>query len=175
MGMGKNGVWHRSSDHGTSNTSSSSMKSRVKWSSKRRESDPDREAFGNNSHHQEATSRLAAQRAYMTRVSFRESIPRSLLQSYDDRECVAPIMPKEIKIGPKLGAGEFSNVYEIQSFNLFQDHATDVKNAEELEKRLFLKKHEKYRQTKKARYAVKRLKDDYFRDHDVDACFQAVR
>jgi len=38
-----------------------------------------------------------------------------------------------------------------------------------------LKQCEKYRETKKARYAVKHLKGDYFRNHDSDKCIQAVR
>ena len=121
---------------------------------------------------------LAAQGASAKRDSFKCGLPHSLLQSHNDRDCVAPIMLHEINFGPKLGSGEFSNVYEIESFNLQDDHACvkeGDKSVEEMEKRHFLKKYEKYRQTKKPRYAVKHLKGDYFRDHDADTCIQAVR
>lgn len=118
---------------------------------------------------------LAAQGASAKRDSFKCGLPHSLLQSHNDRDCVAPIMLHEINFGPKLGSGEFSNVYEIESFNLQDDHACGGKSVEEMEKRHFLKKYEKYRQTKKPRYAVKHLKGDYFRHHDADTCIQAVR
>jgi len=118
---------------------------------------------------------LAAQGASAKRDSFKGGLPHSLLQSHNDKDCVAPIMLQEINFGAKLGSGEFSNVYEIESFNLqiLRDHGG--KSVEEMEKRHFLKKYEKYRETKKPRYAVKHLKGDYFRDHDADQCMQAAR
>jgi len=127
-------------------------------------------------HCQEVIRLLAANRASAKRDSFRGSLPPSLLRSYDERDCVAPILLEEINFGPKLGAGEFSDVYEIDSFNLqSSDDVKDTKSAEELEKRLMLKQCEKYRQTRKARYALKHLKGEYFREHDTDKCIQAVR
>lgn len=115
----------------------------------------------------------AAHKAREKRDSFRAGLPQSLLQTHDNRDCVAPIKLEEIKFGPKLGAGEYSNVFEIESFHLRDVH--DVKTEEELEKRSMLKRCEKYRETKKARYALKRLKGDYFSGNDPEKCFQAVR
>lgn len=115
----------------------------------------------------------AAHKAREKRDSFRAGLPQSLLQTHDNRDYVAPIKLEEIKFGPKLGAGEYSNVFEIESFHLRDVH--DVKTEEELEKRSMLKRCEKYRETKKARYALKRLKGDYFSGNDPEKCFQAVR
>ncbi len=129
-----------------------------------------------NFHHKKPIEILAAQGASAKRDSFKGGLPHSLLQSHNDRDCVAPILLQEINFGPKLGSGEFSNVYEIESFNLQDDRVKEGgKSVGEMEKRHFLKKYEKYRQTKKPRYAVKHLKGDYFRDHDADQCIQAVR
>ena len=119
-------------------------------------------------------SQVAAHRASEKRDSFRAVLPRSLLQTHDDRDCVAPIKLEEIKFGPKLGAGEYSNVYEIESFHL-RDVQDINKSEEEMDKRSMLKQCEKYRETKKARYALKRLKGEYFRDNEPEKCIQAVR
>lgn len=106
--------------------------------------------------------------------SFRAGLPRSLLQTHDDRDCVAPIKLEEINFGPKLGAGEYANVFEIESFSLQSVDGAQDKTVEELEKRRMLKQFEKYRETKKARYALKHLKGEYFSSNDSDKCLQAV-
>lgn len=131
---------------------------------------------GESHHDQELICLLAVNRANAKRDRFRGGLPQSLLQSHDNRDCVAPILLEEINFGLKLGSGEFSDVYEIESFNLqHSDYLEDTKSVEELEKRRLLKQYEKYRETKKARYAVKHLKGEYFRTHDADKCIQAVR
>lgn len=174
----------RSSDPGAgtiSTSQSSSGKSISKISMRRfliRYSLDEGEENDDGSHHDnhEVISLHAANRASEKRDSFRAELPQSLLQTHDDRDCVAPIKLEEISFGPKLGSGEYSNVFEIQSFNLQElDDTHETKTAEELEKRRLLKQCEKYRETKKARYAVKHLKGDYFRNHDSDKCIQAVR
>ncbi len=144
----------------------------LRYSFKLAEDDGD----GSRHDNQVVVSQLAVDRASEKRDSFRAGLPRSLLQTYDDRDCVAPIKLEEINFGPKLGAGEYSNVFEIESFNLQSlDGAQDSKSVEELEKRRILKQCEKYRETKKARYALKHLKGEYFRKKDSDKCIQAVR
>ena len=158
---------------GTVNTSHSAGKSTSKRTRRRHSTNGGENDESN--HDQEVIRLLAVNRASATRDSFREGLPQSLLRTHDDRECVAPIMFEEINYGPKLGSGEFSNVYEIESFNLkCSDDVKDTKSVEELEKRKKLKQYEKYRETKKARYAVKHLKCGYFREHDEDKCIQAV-
>jgi hypothetical protein len=77
--------------------------------------------------------------------------------------------------GPKLGSGEFSNVYEVQSFHLQEDFSnTAVASEEELDKRRHMKKHQKYRETKNARYAVKHIKEVYHLHHGSDSYIQAA-
>ena len=81
----------------------------------------------------------------------------------------------QIVFGPKLGSGEFSNVYEVQSFRLHKDFSdTQVVGEEELDKRRHLKKYEKYRETKNARYAVKHIKEVYHLHHGSEGFVQAA-
>eukprot|EP00985_Skeletonema_marinoi_P018295 scaffold10203_cov154-Skeletonema_marinoi.AAC.3 len=173
----------RSSDPGagTISTSQSSSGKSISKISMRRFSirysldEGEEEDDGSHRDNHEVISIHAVNRASEKRDSFRAELPQSLLQTHDDRDCVAPIKLEEISFGPKLGSGEYSNVFEIQSFNLQElDDTHETKTAEELEKRRLLKQCEKYRETKKARYAVKHLKGDYFRNHDSDKCIQAV-
>jgi hypothetical protein len=170
----------RSSDPGSGTvvTSQSSGKSASKRTKRRQSESYSFNGGGDDesSHHdQELIYLLAVNRANAKRESFRGGLPQSLLQTHDNRDCVAPILLEEINFGPKLGAGEFSNVYEIESFNLqHSDYLDDTKSVQELEKRRLLKQYEKYRETKKARYALKHLKAEYFREHDADKCIQAV-
>ena len=133
---------------------------------------------GDRSRHgiQAVIGQLAVDRATEKRDSFRAGLPRSLLQTHDDRDCVAPIKLEEINFGPKLGEGQYAMVFEIETFSL-QSLALDGGQqitVEELEKRRMLKQCEKYRETKKARYALKHLKGEYF-SNDSDKCLQAVR
>ena len=81
----------------------------------------------------------------------------------------------QVVFGPKLGSGEFSHVYEVQSFHLQEDFSnTAVVSEEELGQRLHMKKHQMYRETKNARYAVKHIKDEYHLHHGSDSCIQAA-
>ena len=43
------------------------------------------------------------------------------------------------------------------------------------EQRLLMKKQEKYRDTKQARYAIKHIKETYHRDNDPESYIQAAR
>jgi len=78
----------------------------------------------------------------------------------------------QVVFGSKLGSGEFSHVYEVQSFQLSETAL--IASGEELDRRLHLKKYEKYRETKNARYAVKHIKDDYHLRHSSDSFIQAA-
>jgi len=81
----------------------------------------------------------------------------------------------QIVFGPKLGSGEFSNVYEVQSFRLHGDFSdTAIVSEEELDKRSHMKTYEKYRETKNARYAVKHIKEVYHLHHGSDSYIQAA-
>lgn len=105
-----------------------------------------------------------------------------------------------------LGVGEFSSVYEVDSFKKLHSiprvssfvldadgeditlstatvslpitgdgHDSDVEPDEFDEQRSLLKKQEKYRDTNKARYAIKHLKETYHRDNDPESYIQAAR
>ena len=126
-----------------------------------------------------------------------------------------------------MGAGEFSNVFEVSSINLdeakgrpsltgsitvneegddlilavndisestkthttthteedeldrgrVQQQQQQILNLSpnELDKRKHMKQCETYRATEKARYAIKHIKDTYFRDHDPESYIQAAR
>lgn len=83
----------------------------------------------------------------------------------------------QILFGPKLGSGEFSDVYEVKAFLPHQDIEQHEGFSKcESDQRLHMKKYEKYRETKKARYALKHLKDEYFQSReDKSALVQAAR
>lgn len=122
-----------------------------------------------------ATQAVAIRTAEEKKENFRASLPRSLIQAHDARDCVAPFRKDEIVFGPKLGSGEFSHVYEVNSFQFDPYHAQlSSFDADELNGRLSMKKYEKYRETKNARYAVKHIKEDYHYNHDSDAYIQAA-
>ena len=123
-----------------------------------------------------------------------------------------------------MGAGEFSNVFEVSSINLDEakgrpsltgsitvneegddliltvndisesttkTHTTEEDELDrervqqqqqilnlspnELDQRKHMKQCETYRATEKARYAIKHIKDTYFRDHDPESYIQAAR
>mmetsp|Transcript_45767 Transcript_45767/g.96048 ORF Transcript_45767/g.96048 Transcript_45767/m.96048 type:complete len:499 (+) Transcript_45767:286-1782(+) len=114
-------------------------------------------------------------------ATFRNSLSPSLNQfphklqiiqeDQSEQDCVAPFQANEIVLGPMLGCGEFGNVYEVQSFNLQPD--MDVSDAA-LEKRLRMKKCEKYRDTENARYALKHIKETYLLDNGPGMFVQAA-
>ena len=79
-------------------------------------------------------------------------------------------------MGPKLGSGEYSNVFEVESFELNPHFAAaEPVELEEMEQRIHLRTHEKYRDTNKARYALKQIKDEYYENHDPEEYVQAAR
>ncbi|KAL9185557.1 hypothetical protein ACHAXT_003334 [Thalassiosira profunda] len=123
-----------------------------------------------------ATQARAVRAAEDEKEYFRESLPSSLLEAHDARDCVAPFQPAEIVTGPKLGSGEFSDVYEVTSFSLREEFADfdHVLTDDEAKQRGYLKNREKYRETKKARYALKHLKEGYFGSHDAQSYVQAA-
>ena len=85
-------------------------------------------------------------------------------------------MTSQIEFGAKLGSGEFSNVYEVKSINTHQALLQVVNLSEkESDRRLYMQEHCKYRETKRARYAVKHIKEDYYLNHDSDSYVQAAR
>jgi hypothetical protein len=79
----------------------------------------------------------------------------------------------QIVLGPKLGAGEFSNVFEVMSFVLHPDK-DDTFSAEELQQRLRLKQQEKYRMTEKGRYAMKHIKEYYHQENGSEKYVQVA-
>ena len=113
------------------------------------------------------------------RQSVRKSLPPSL--TAQGKDCIAPFRREEIIIGPLLGSGEFSNVYEIKSFRIKEKpgagEETAALSTDEVQTRLSMKERQKYHQTCNARYALKRLKGEYLEDccvKDLNTCVQAV-
>ncbi|KAL7534758.1 hypothetical protein ACHAWF_004941, partial [Thalassiosira exigua] len=123
---------------------------------------------------------LAAEVAEESKSSFRESLPPSLRELREEGKCqldgTALFQPDEIILGPKLGAGEFSNVYEVESFNLRLDGAgSDVSQGDdEAKSKLRMKKNEKYRDSDNGRYALKHIKENYLLRNGTDDYVQAA-
>ncbi len=92
----------------------------------------------------------------------------------EEVERVAPFHVNEIIFGQWLGEGEFSEIYEVQSFRLSNDCGDDI-SVEESNLRSLMKQGETYRQSGKARYALKHLKEDYLANHDESEYMQAAR
>jgi serine/threonine protein kinase len=131
---------------------------------------------------------LAAIAASNKQRDFINALPQSLItssnndnQDNNDNDghnilAIAPFKRNELILGPKLGEGEFSNVYEIKSFTFQTETAQDVLSLGEgqLESRLYMKQNKKYRQTSKARYAVKSIKGKYLVEHGCEKYVQAA-
>lgn len=68
-------------------------------------------------------------------------------------------------------------MYEVKSIQIDPNLAEVAVNmtSEESEKRLHMKQYQNYRETNKARYALKHIKEDYFTNHDSDSFIQATR
>ena len=65
---------------------------------------------------------FAVETALEEKGNFEDALPPSLREeTAKKRDCVAPFGRGEIVLGPKLGSGEFSHVYEVKSFNLQED------------------------------------------------------
>ena len=104
---------------------------------------------------------MASMAASGVKDRFRESLSESLLKDYERRDCIAPFNTKEIVLGKKLGSGEFSHVYLINAFRLDNELLGDaVISEEDMETRNYMKGREKYRDTKKASYALKHLRPE---------------
>ncbi|KAL3801279.1 hypothetical protein HJC23_012679 [Cyclotella cryptica] len=114
---------------------------------------------------------MAASVAAGVKEHFRESLSEALLIDYADRDCIAPFKAKEIMLGRLLGSGEFSNVYEIKSF--CPDKSVDKTASDrEIETRQYMIGREKYRDTKKATYALKHLRSGLIDVYKSSQCAQ---
>ena len=111
--------------------------------------------------HNKSPHEMAAAVADKVKESFRNSLPDTLLQDYANKDGLAPFKSEEIALGRLLGSGEFSNVYEIKSFQPDPSVSATTSN-EEAEKRQFMINRQVYRDTKKAsyRYALKHLRPE---------------
>lgn len=124
--------------------------------------------------------RCAIEMAESEKQYFSNTLPQSLREEVDNHthDCVAPFKQEELVLGPKLGSGEFSHVYEVSSFsiltnNIAQESSDDL-NKEEVEQRLHMKKIAKYRSTDKARYALKHIKHNYLHENGLDDYIQTA-
>jgi len=151
---------------------------RLKESMKRKLSEHLSSALTNiSSTHYNTDFMLAVEAAEEQRALFRNSLPASLTQrsqsslwnAYDNS--VATFNIDEIELGPNIGSGQFGSVYEVQSFCLQSDVTL---SDNEVKKRQQMKRCEKYRQTKRARYALKHIKTDYHSENGSDLYIQAA-
>ena len=122
---------------------------------------------------------LAVEAATNKRNDFLLLLPSlSLTCNQEEGYRIAPFKRKEVVLGPKLGTGEFSDVYEVQSFSMKKSDATaldDVElSTEQFESRMFMKQNRKYRDTSKARYAVKLIQQNYLQKNGSDAYVHAA-
>ena len=120
-----------------------------------------------------ATQARAVQAAEEKRATFHASLPTSLLAAHENRDVVAPFHPREVLLGPKLGSGEFSHVFEVTALELQDEAEESTADARQEKRRLHMKKYERYRETRK-RYAVKHIKEDYHQRHSAEAYIQAT-
>jgi hypothetical protein len=100
---------------------------------------------------------LAASVSSAVKLRFKRNLPAALLQDYDNRDCIAPFRTDEIILGPLLGSGEFSHVYEVKAFRPKDTLEITMSKGED-ETRKNMKRREKYRDTKKSSYALKHLR-----------------
>lgn len=123
----------------------------------------------------DSTHDLALNAAQDRKEILHESLPQSLFK--EEHDCIAPFHREEILLGPLLGSGEYSDVYEVESFRIEVDSAEhSALSAREQMKRMRMKKDETYRhrQTKHSRYALKHLKGSYLEKHNSDSYIQAA-
>ena len=100
---------------------------------------------------------LAANVAKSVKSHFIANLPSALQSDYNNRDTIAPFSTSEIVLGPLLGSGEFSHVYEIKGFKPSIEHETSL-STKEIETRKLMKRRERYHDTKKSCYAVKHLR-----------------
>ncbi|KAL7539019.1 hypothetical protein ACHAXR_008973 [Thalassiosira sp. AJA248-18] len=110
---------------------------------------------------------LAARVALSVKSNFAKKLPSTLHDncvSSSYKDCVAPYKTNEIVLGPLLGSGEFSHVYEIKAFrpeaSLLEEGggSTSSLTQDEIDTRQYMKRRERYHDTKRACYAVKHLR-----------------
>jgi len=118
---------------------------------------------------------IAAGAASDRQAIFHETILPLIQES--DKNKRKPVVPSflldEIELGPKLGSGEFSNVFEVRSFRLDAEFNEGMLD-ETSQSREMMKRCEIFHNTGRARYALKHLKDEYFADHTQDEYIQAA-
>ena len=114
---------------------------------------------------EDSPNELAAEVALGVKDHFRQMLPQNLLHEYNSRDCIAPFQTNEIVIGRKLGSGEFSHAYEIRCFKTNEAIETGL-DASQRRMRNYMKKREKYRDTKKTSYAVKHLRQELITKYD---------
>jgi serine/threonine protein kinase len=114
---------------------------------------------------EDSPNELAAEVALGVKEQFRQMLPQNLRHEYSCRDCFAPFQNSEIVIGRKLGSGEFSHVFEIRCFK--KDEAIEASlDDEQRTVRNYMKTREKYRDTRKASYAVKHLRQELITRYD---------
>ena len=118
--------------------------------------------------------KLATLAALDVKENFRASLPTNLQYDYDNRDCIASFDSEEIQLGPLLGTGEFSNVYEVESFHLKLSVPKRL-SREESSMRWNMKRHEQHRNTGESRYALKHLKAEILKECDPLDYAQAAR
>ncbi len=114
-------------------------------------------ASNNSLQKSETPHELAARISKLVKKQFADNLPPALEAEYGNRDTIAPFSTNEIVLGPLLGSGEFSHVYEIKGFRPSSPLETKL-TPEEIETRAHMKKRERYHDTKKACYAVKHLR-----------------
>lgn len=108
---------------------------------------------------------LAAHVAQSAHEHFQLNLPSYLKDEYDSRDAMGLFSTNEIIIGPLLGSGEFSHVYEIKAFRPNIKLEQNVSNSviqqlsqQEIDTRKYMKSRERYHDSKKCTYAVKHLR-----------------
>ena len=81
-------------------------------------------------------------------------------------DSIAPFERDEIILGPRVGAGSFSNVYEVQAFNL-RHNQSDVYTRKQLRAREAIAKSVK----NGAKYVMKCLRDELLKESDDEDLF----
>lgn len=107
--------------------------------------------------HAESPHSLAAALAATAQHKFKATLSDSLLKDETNRDSMVPFESREIKLGKLLGSGQFSQVYEIESFRLGSEPPESA-SATDVERRLYMNGRTRYRNTKKCTYALKHLR-----------------
>ena len=108
---------------------------------------------------------MASFAASRAKDKFLESLSHScfsetVLNEYQSRDFMASFDKNEVILGKRLGSGEFSHVYNVKRFRLDSNRFGSNLSEEDTSRREYVKEREKYRATKKSRYALKHLKQE---------------